>query len=70
MDNGPLGMMWQVTVAKEYKRVTWQPGIVVKSHNKGLFMSERGEGLTTVMGWDTTREQVEQVASVDDDVPE
>jgi hypothetical protein len=47
MDNGPLGMRWQVTVAKAYGRVMWRPGIGGKSHNKGLLMSERGEGLTT-----------------------
>jgi hypothetical protein len=35
-----------VTVAKAYGRVTWRPGIGGKSRNKGLFMSERGEGMT------------------------
>jgi hypothetical protein len=51
MDNGPLGMRWQVTVAKAYRRVMWRPGIGGKSHNKGLLMSEWGEGLT--IGTDT-----------------
>jgi hypothetical protein len=46
MDNGPLGMRWQVTVAKAYGQVTWWPRIGGKSRNKGLFMSERGDGLT------------------------
>jgi hypothetical protein len=43
---GHLGVRWQVTVAQTYGRVTWRPGIGGKSRNKGLFMSERGEGLT------------------------
>jgi hypothetical protein len=54
MDNGPLGMKWQVTVTKAYGRVTWQPGIGGKSRNKGLFMSERGEGL--IAGADSSYE--------------
>jgi hypothetical protein len=43
---GHLGVRWQVTVAQTYGRVTWRLGIGGKSHNKELFMSERGEGLT------------------------
>ena len=50
MDNGPLGMRWQVTVAKAYGRVTWRKGVGGKSRDKGLFMSERGEGLTGGIG--------------------
>jgi hypothetical protein len=49
---GHLGVRWQVTVAERYGRVTWRLGIGGKSRNKGLAMSERGEGLTTVMGHD------------------
>ena len=70
MDNGPLGMRWQVTVAKAYRQVTWRLVIGGKSRNRGLDMSEKGNGLTTVMGWDVTWEQVEQVESVEDDVTE
>jgi hypothetical protein len=44
---GHLGVRWQVTVAKTYGRVTWRLGLEVKVANKGLFMSEKGEGLTT-----------------------
>jgi hypothetical protein len=47
--------------------VTWRLGIGGKIRNKGLVMSEKGKGLTAVMGWDITREQVE---SVEDDVHE
>jgi hypothetical protein len=49
---GHLGVRWQVTVAEKYGRVTWWLGIGGKSHNKGLSMSERGRGLTAVMGCD------------------
>jgi hypothetical protein len=47
---GHLGVRWEVTVAKRYRWVTWLLGIIGKSRNKGLAMSERGRGLTTVMG--------------------
>jgi hypothetical protein len=50
--------------------VTWRLGIGGKSCNKGLVMSENVKGLTAVMGWDITREQVEQVEIVEDDVHE
>ena len=40
IDNGPLGMSWQMTVAKVYGRVTWRLVIGGKSRQKGLFMSE------------------------------
>jgi hypothetical protein len=46
MSNGPLGMRWQVMVAKSYGRVMWRPGIGGESRNKGMFMSVRGDGLT------------------------
>jgi hypothetical protein len=42
---GHLGVRWQVTVDQTYGRMTWRLGIGGKSRNKGLVMSERGEGL-------------------------
>jgi hypothetical protein len=39
---GHLGVRWQVTVSKTYKRVTWLLGIGGESCNKGLVMSEKG----------------------------
>jgi hypothetical protein len=47
IDNGPLGMSWQMTVAKVYGRVTWRLVIGGKSRQKGLFMSEGLKVLTT-----------------------
>jgi hypothetical protein len=67
---GHLGVRWQVKVAQTYGWMTWRLEIGGKSRNKRLVMSERDEGLTTVMGGDVTWEQVEQVESVEDDVPE
>jgi hypothetical protein len=58
IDNGPLGMSWQMTVAKVYGRVTWRLVIGGKSRQKGLFISEGlgycQPGLAAVMGCDTT----------------
>jgi hypothetical protein len=39
-------------VAEGYGWVTWRLSIGGKSHNKGLATSNRGEGLTAVMGHD------------------
>jgi hypothetical protein len=40
MDNGPLGVIWQVTVTIVYGRLTWRLVIGGESHQRGLFMSE------------------------------
>jgi hypothetical protein len=42
---GHLGVRWQVTVDQTYERMMWRLEIGGKSCNKGLVMSERGEGL-------------------------
>jgi hypothetical protein len=47
---GHLGLRWQVTVAERYGQVTWWLGIGGKSRNKGLAMSERGEGTDSSYG--------------------
>jgi hypothetical protein len=44
MDNGPLGMRWEMTVAKAYGWVAWMLVIGGKSRHKGLFMSEKELG--------------------------
>jgi hypothetical protein len=44
MDNGPLGVIWQVTVTKVYGQLTWRLVIGGKSHQRRLFMSEGGYG--------------------------
>jgi hypothetical protein len=44
MDNGPLGVIWQVTVTKVYGRLTWRLVIGGKSRQRRLFMSEGGYG--------------------------
>jgi len=71
MDNGPLGVRWQVTVAKTYGRVTWRLVSGGKSRNKGLVMIGKGKVLTAgtdiSYGMRHTREKVEQVG---DDVHE
>jgi hypothetical protein len=36
MDNGPLRVKWQMTVAKAYGGVTWRQVIGGKSHRRGL----------------------------------
>jgi hypothetical protein len=40
-------MKWQMTVAKAYGRVMWRLVIGGKGRQKGLFMSEEGQVLTT-----------------------
>jgi hypothetical protein len=44
MDNGPLGVIWQVTVTIVYGRLTWRLVIGGESHQRGLFMSEGSYG--------------------------
>jgi hypothetical protein len=47
---GHLGVRWQVTVAEKYEWVMWRLGIGGKIRNKGLVMSERGEGTDSSYG--------------------
>ena len=46
-------MIWQVTVTEEYRWVKWQLVIGVKIMVRGLSMSEWGEGLIEINGFDS-----------------
>jgi hypothetical protein len=48
MDNEPLGVIWQVTVTRVYRRLTWRLVIGGKSHQSRLFMNEGGYGTDNV----------------------
>jgi hypothetical protein len=70
MDNGPLGVIWQVTVTRVYGRLMWRLVIGGESRQRGLFMSEGSYGTDNLDGrklWEVTRPQ-EQVGQVGDDV--
>jgi hypothetical protein len=44
MDNRPLGVIWQVTVTKVYRRLTWRLVIGGEIRQRGLLMSEGSYG--------------------------
>jgi hypothetical protein len=46
MGNGPLGVIWQVTVTKVYGRLTWRFVFGGKNRRRGLAMNGKGKGLT------------------------
>jgi hypothetical protein len=73
IDNGALGMSWQMTIVKVYGRLTWRFVIGGKSRQRRLSMSEGGYGTDNMDWqklWEVTRpqEQVDQVGSVEGDV--